>query len=561
MTSFADFANVCREIENISSSLEMTERVAEFFKLVDTEELHIAIYFIMGDVFPDWSDYDLGVGTGLFYTSLSKASGFSVDEIKKIVRDKGDIGKTTVEVIDKRSGSQITFDMFNKLKSKLTLNDVYTTFKKIAAINGKGSHENKLKMLQYLFSKTTPEEAQYLARLVLEQLRIGVGEGIVRNAISKSFNVPSELIERGYMLTNDLGVVALAAKKGGIDEVKELSIQIDRPIKLMLAQVAPNILKAIKDMDNASIEWKFDGARLQIHKNFDDVTIFSRKLENITNSLPDVVSYVKAQVTTDTVILDAETFAIDEDGKPKPFQEILKRLRRKYDIEMTTRDIPITVKIFDVMYCNGKSLVDLPLTERRKVLHNIITDSSSLSVSDQIVTDNVEKVEQIYFEAIDDGHEGIMIKNPSSPYTPGKRGNNWFKKKPIMETLDLVVIGGEWGYGRRTNFIGSFTLACHDEKSGEYLPIARVGTGLTDENLSELTELFSSLILLENGRNLEFKPEVVFEVAFEEIQKSKNYASGYSLRFPRLVNLRTDKSADEIETLDRIKDLYNSQRK
>ncbi len=561
MTAFKEFAYVCSQIENTSSSLEITDRVAEFFRTVDTEELPVVIHFIMGEVFPAWSEEELGLGKGLYYTSLSKVSGLPVDEIKKIVRKTGDIGKTTIEVMKNKSGDQVTFSVFFDDNTQLSIIDVYESLNKIAAINGKGSQNIKMKNMQYIFSKASPQESQYMARLVLEELRIGVGEGIVRDAIALAFDVPAEAIERGFMLTNDLGAVGLAAKKGGIEEVEKLTMELNRPIKLMLAQVTPSIKTAIEGMEEAAVEWKFDGARLQVHKDKDKVSIYSRKLENITNSLPDVVSAVKEYVNADSAILDGEAFAVDENGKPKPFQEILKRLRRKYDIEITTRDIPLTVKFFDIMYLNGDYLIDLPLIERRGLLTGCVRNSNSITVDQQVVTDDPEIGENIYSEAIRAGHEGIMIKNPQSPYTPGKRGKNWLKKKPVMETLDLVVIGGEWGYGRRTNFIGSYTLSCYDPDSGNFLPIGKVGTGLTDENLTELTGLFSDLIVVESGRDLEFKPKIVFEVAFEEIQKSTNYESGYALRFPRLVSVRDDKSPYEADTVSRVEEIYRSQRK
>jgi DNA ligase-1 len=329
---------------------------------------------------------------------------------------------------------------------------------------------------------------------------------------------------------------------------------------MMLAQVTPSLDAAISDIGIVAVEWKFDGARVQIHKDGDNVTLFSRRLENITDSLPDIVEAVKENVIADRAILDGEAVAIDENGRPRAFQEILKRFRRKYDVQSTARDIPLTLNLFDIIFLNGEELLDLPLVQRRARLAECVRSSDKIRVDTQYLTDDPRKILEIYNDALKAGHEGVMIKNPESAYSPGKRGKNWLKKKPVMETLDLVVIGAQWGYGRRTSFLGSYALACHDPDTGLFLPVGRVATGFSDEQLAELTELFADLIVVESGTEVEIKPEVIFEVAFEEIQKSSNYESGYALRFPRLVNVRADKSIEDVETIGRLEEMYLMQR-
>ncbi|WP_292484529.1 ATP-dependent DNA ligase [Methanohalobium sp.] len=561
MTSFKKFADACKNIEKITSSLEMTDQVADLLAKVDTDELPVVTHFIMGQIFPSWSSQELGIGESLLYTALSKASGLSVDDIENIVRDTGDIGETALRALSKLSSNQVTFSSFvEEPIPQLTILEVSDRLKRIANVSGKGSQNQKVKNLQYLFNASSPEEARYLSRLAVEELRIGVGEGIVRDAMSKAFNVPVEKLERSFMLTNDLGAVAVAAHQGGEEEVSKLDIQVNRPVRMMLAQVTPSIETAFNEMGNAAIEWKFDGARVQIHKDKDEVNIFSRKLENVTNSLPDIVESVKNQLNADTAIIDGEAVAIDEDGRPRAFQDILRRFRRKYDVLSTSKEIPIILNMFDLIYLDGESYIDLPLKYRRETLGNIVENTKSIKVDKQVLTSDVEEANRVYNNALSAGHEGIMIKNPESPYSPGKRGKNWLKKKPMMETLDLVVIGGEWGYGRRANLIGSYAIACYDRDRGQYLPIGKVATGITDEKLEELTSLFSDLIVSEKGRKIEFKPEIVFEIGFEEIQKSTNYESGYALRFPRLVNVRDDKSPEESDTIERIENIYLKQR-
>lgn len=560
MTDFKEFADVCKQIEHISSSLEMTDVVSDMLKSVSTEELPVVTHFVMGDVFPAWSVEQLGVGTSLLYGALSRSSGLSLKDIEDLVRSTGDIGETAVAALGKQKKNQSTFSAFMGEEPSISIMDVFGRFLDISRSSGAGSQSNKMRNLQFLFNSSSPEEARYLARLAIEDLRIGVGEGIVRDAISKAFDVPAGEIERGFMVTNDLGLVAVAAKEGGIEEISKLRMELDRPIKMMLAQVTPSIEAAIKDLGMLAVEWKFDGARVQIHKNGDSVNIFSRRLENVTLSLPDLVEAVKLHVDADSAILEGEAVAVDGNGAPRAFQDILKRFRRKYDVEAMVREIPLTLNLFDILYLNGEVLMDQSLLRRREQLVSCVENCDSIKVDEQVLTDDENVVNEIYAAALRGGHEGVMLKNPEASYSPGKRGKNWLKKKPVMETLDLVVIGAEWGYGKRANLIGSYALACHDPEDGTFLPIGKVATGFSDEQLVELTEVFSELIVGESGREIELKPDVVFEIAFEEIQKSTNYGSGYALRFPRLVNVREDKSPEEAETIDRIESIYLSQR-
>jgi DNA ligase-1 len=560
MTSFKEFASACKIIEGTPGSLDMAALVAELLEKVTPEELPVVTHFVMGEIFPAWSSEEIGVGAGILYSALAKSAGLSLADIKELVRETGDIGETAVKALKKVSTGQATFSSFMEDESDLSILEVYERFQAISKTSGKGSQTSKMKNLQYLFNSASSEEVGYIARIVVEELRIGVGEGIVRDAISKAFDVPSEEIERAFMLTNDLGLVAVTAREGGRNAVQSLGLKLNRPIRMMLAQVTPDFDVALSDLGTAAVEWKFDGARVQIHKEGDNITLFSRRLENITDSLPDIVEAVRENIDAQSAILDGEAVAIDENGRPRAFQDILKRFRRKYDVQSTAREIPLILNLFDIMYLNGEELLDLPLVQRRAKLEACVRTGDKIRVDTQYVTDDLDKIMGIYNEALKAGHEGVMIKNPESPYSPGKRGKNWLKKKPVMETLDLVVIGAEWGYGRRTSFLGSYALACHDPDTGRFLPVGRVATGFSDEQLAELTELFSDLIVTESGTEVEIKPEVIFEVAFEEIQKSVNYDSGYALRFPRLVNIRSDKSIEDVETIGRLEEMYFVQR-
>ncbi|HPE63963.1 MAG TPA: ATP-dependent DNA ligase [Methanothrix sp.] len=552
MTSFESFSELCRKIEGIGSSLEKTALLASFLSELDEEELLVVPSFVMGSPFPASSEMLLGVGPSTLYDSLSKATGSSPAKINEILRRTGDVGAVAAEVVGKRKPS--TLSAFIETDT-LSILEVYSRFVDLARASGKRSQAVKAKHLRYLFGESGALEATYIARLALEDMRIGVGEGIVRDAIAKAFGSSPDEVERGYNFTNDLGLVAQRAKDG---RLSELTIEIGRPIKMMLAQLGSGIPGSLAEMGTAAVEWKFDGSRVQIHKMGDEVEIFSRRLEKVTKSLPEIVAFAKEEVRAESAILDGEAVARGEDGRPLPFQEILKRFRRKYRVERAAAKIPLELWLFDLVYLNGRVLIDEPLRERRRLLEEV---ANREILAAQTVTDDPDEVAGIYEDAIAAGHEGVMLKSPDSPYAPGKRGKNWLKIKPVMETLDLVVIGARWGEGRRATFLGSFRLASPDPETGRLEDVGWVATGITDEMLGELTDLFRDLILVSGeGMEVEVRPEVIFEVAFEEIQKSPNYSSGYALRFPRLVRVRDDKSVEEADALDRVANLYTTQR-
>ena len=550
MTSFLGFAQLCQKVEGVSGSLEKIDLVAAFLSDLDEAELSVASRFIMGTVFSPGQDRVLGVGPSILYEALARSCGCSANQISQMLRETGDPGLVAARIVEKRK--PIGFAAFLG-EDLLSISDVYQRFLDIARASGRRSQEAKIKNLQFLFSQSSSLEAQYIARLAIEDMRIGVGEGGVRDAIAKAFARPAMDVERANNLTNDIGLVAVSARRGTLSE---LHVMVHHPIKVMLAQLGDGIPAAFQEMSTAAIEWKYDGARVQIHKDGDNVQIFSRRLEKVTGSLPEIAR-MALQIKAKSAILDGEVVAMGKDGRPMAFQEILKRFRRKYNVEKLALQIPLNLFLFDLIYLDDKSLVDLTLTERRALLEKI-ADPSILA--DQVLSDKSEVAEEIYARALDAGHEGVMLKNPSSVYGPGKRGKNWLKIKPVMETLDLVVIGAKWGEGRRASLLGSYRLGCIDQETNKLLDLGWVATGLTDEALADLTEMFGELIIVQKGMEVETKPTVIFEVAYEEIQKSPNYSSGYALRFPRLIAVRDDKSLDEADTLDRVVSLYKVQR-
>ena len=558
MTSFLAFAKLCQKVEAVSGSLEKIDLVAAFLADLDEAELSVACSFIMGTLFPPSLDLVMGVGPRILYEALAKACGCPAEQISEMLRATGDPGLVAAGIVEKRR--PLGFAAFQEAEP-LSIKDVYERFVAIARVSGKRSQDAKVKNLQFLFSQAGSLEARYIARLAIEDMRIGIGEGSARDAVARAFSksgADAEKVERAYNLTNDMGLVAVAARRGTL---AELSVMINHPIKMMLASLGESISSALGEIGTAAVEWKYDGARVQIHKEGENVAVFSRRMENVTASMPEIVLAAR-QITAKSAILDGEAVAIGKDGRPKAFQEILKRFRRKYNVEKLAAQIPLRLFLFDVIYLDGKSVTHLPLSERRALLEKITKQNpaSFALLADQVLSDSVEAVEEIYRQALNAGHEGLILKNPTSVYAPGKRGKNWLKIKPVMETLDLVVIGAKWGEGRRASFLGSYRLGCRDTATGNLLDMGYVATGLTDEALAELTSMFRELILLEKGMEVEIKPAVIFEVAYEEIQRSPNYSSGYALRFPRMVAVRDDKSLEEADSLERVVSLYKGQR-
>jgi DNA ligase-1 len=558
MTSFLAFANLCQKVEETSGSLDKIDLVAAFLGTLDEAELAVSCSYVMGTLFPPGLDLDLGVGPSILYQALARACGCPISQVTDMLKATGDPGLVAAGMVEKKrpQGLSAFLERADGEESSLSIQDVHDRFLDIARSSGKRSQDIKVKNLQFLFSHSSPLEARYIARLAIEDMRIGIGEGGIRDAIARAFaanGATSQSVERGYNLTNDMGLVASAAREGTLDR---LSVMINHPIKMMLATLGESITAALAEIGTAAVEWKYDGARVQIHKDGDRVKVFSRRLENVTASLPEMVQAAR-KVMAKSAILDGEAVAVGSDGRPMAFQEILKRFRRKYDVEKLAKKIPLRLFLFDLIYLDGKSLTDLPLQERRALLEKVAGPDLR---ADQILSASAEEVAAIYERALEAGHEGLIIKNPTSVYAPGKRGKNWLKIKPVMETLDLVVIGAKWGEGRRASFLGSYRLACLDQSSGDLLDVGWVATGITDEALSDLTEMFRELVILEKGMEVEIKPAVIFEVAYEEIQRSPNYSSGYALRFPRMVRVRDDKSLEEADSLERILSLYRGQR-
>ncbi len=541
---FMDFSKACEQLEGTSGRLDMIDIISRFLPTLSPEELPVFVRFVMGRIFPDWSSKKLGIGPNLLYEAIGYVAGMKKEQVIEKINTTGDAGRAVEELLSIKS--QTTF-----FHEDLDLVRVYTELIAIAELEGKKSQREKLLAVRRLLGNAHPLEGRYLARIMLEELRIGVGEGSVREAIARAFLVDSALVEHAMQALNDAGEVARLARLGP-DALREVRITLFHPVRMMLAQQG-TIPDMIQEHGQIAAEFKYDGSRFQFHKKGNWARLYSRRLEDVTAALPDVIEKLITSTTHD-VILDGEVIAIKDD-KPMPFQSVLRRFRRRHDIAEAQDAIEMVPNVFDILYLDGETLIDLPLEKRRERLESVV----NRYIAPQVVSSDPLEIERTYKAALDAGHEGIMIKVPASPYSPGQRGKNWIKIKPDVDTLDLAVIGGEWGEGKRAHVFGSFLVACQDQ--GKLIALSRVATGFSDEQLIEVYDLLKDRVIKKSGKEVSFEPDLVFEVGYAELQVSPTYEGGFALRFPRFIRIRDDKDITDVETLESIRERYFRQAK
>lgn len=554
-TSYEKLVEVYEKISSTSSRLEKQDIIADFLmyiKETDADITYDITLLLQGKIFPPWSDKEMGISTQLIIKALSNLLGESTKSIENKLAEVGDMGEISEELI--KNNKQVTF-----FKVPLTVKKVLSNLRKTESITGSKSQNKKINYLLELYTSASPLEAKYITRTITERLRIGVGEGTLVEAIAQAYNIDKEIIDRAYMLSNDLGEVASRAQES-IESVKSLTITPGKPIKPMLAQLSPGIKESITEMKKVICETKYDGIRVQIHHYNNKTKIFTRRLENVTNALPEVVEYIEEALPSKDFIVEGEVIAT-KDNKPISFQYILQRVKRKYDIDKMREKIPLKVFLFDVLYYD-KPTAELPIIQRRQLLEEIVTTSKNVELSTMKIVsqENYTEAEKLFTWSIDEGHEGIMFKDVTSPYSPGKRGKNMLKYKPSRETLDCVITGGTYGKGKRAKFFGSYLLSLLDEKTGEYKTLVHAATGMDDDLLASLTKRMEKLIISKSEQNVLFKPKVILEIAYSEIVESNEYDSGYSLRFPAIKGVRDDIGLDEVDTLSKLHQMIDLQK-
>lgn len=553
-TEFRALADLCEKLEATKKRLQMTELVADFLKRLSDDEVEPATSMILGRSFPKWDQRILEVSWATLSEIIKRLTNVDWKDFRAAFNQTGDIGGAAEIVFEKAGKIQKQATLFEK---PLTILEVRHILETIAEITGYGSREKKERLLETLLSAANPLEAKYIVKILIGEMRTGFYEGMMEQSAAKAFDIPLDVVQRASMLTGDTAEVAALAKAKGKDGVFNLQFQVFRPIKPMMAQMAADVNEALKEHGGkTALEYKLDGARIQIHKSGGDVKVFSRRLTDVTNSLPEVVQLVYEQVKAHEAILEGEVIAIGEDGTPMLFQHLMRRFRRVHDIEEMTKQIPVKLYLFDLLYADGQSLIDEPYVERRRKLKEI---SGSIQLTKQIVTCNLQEAENFLNEALKEGHEGLVAKKLDSPYTPGIRGKRWFKIKKILELLDLVIVAAEYGYGRRRGWLSDYYLAARDAETGELLKVGKTFKGLTDKEIIDMTQRLKELAVKEEHDGVVVVPKIVVEVAYNEIQKSPTYKCGMALRFARITRIRDDKSSEEIDNIQRVREIYERQ--
>lgn len=575
-------ADAYQELEKTTKRLRKTFIISKLLQKTKESNLDKVILLLQGRVFPIYDEREIGVASKLVIKAMATATGYSSDKIVDQWRKTGDLGEVAEKLISGKKQNTL-------FSEELTVKIVFDSLQKLSTIEGQGSVDQKVKLIAKLLSLSSPEEAKYVVRNVLGELRVGVAEGTLRDAIAwaylkdikpnyneedDSINPESRekykeqlsIVQEALDKTNDFLIVAKAAKEG-ISELKKIKLKVGTPIKVMLGPKATTIEEAFKIVNKpAAIEYKYDGFRMLVNKNKDKIKIFTRRLDEVTKQFPEVKEFILKNVKAEKCILDAEAAGYDsKTGKYTPFQSISQRIRRKYDIDRLAKEFPVELNVFDILYYEDKDVLNEPFHKRRKILEKIIRqEKKKIVLAKQIVTDSEEEARKFFDEAINKGNEGVMFKNLEGIYKPGSRVGYMVKYKASMDPLDVVIVAAEWGEGKRSGWFTSFTVACQSE--GDFLELGKVGTGLKEkqeEGLSfhEMTEILKPLVTEQKGREVKVKPKVVVSLLFDEIQKSGSYSSGYALRFPRFVSLREDRSAHDIVSVEELEDLFFSQKK
>ncbi len=438
--------------------------------------------------------------------------------------------------------------------SSVEIREVDTVLSRIAATSGKGSAQTRQRLLADLLSRLDSEEQRFLAGLLVGELRQGALEGLVLEAVARASGIPAADVRRACMLAGDLPGVAKAALVEGAPGLARFSVQLFRPILPMLAGSADTVEEAVTELGEAALEYKLDGARVQIHKSGDEVRVYSRRLNEVTPAVPELVETVRA-LPAGELILEGEAIALRPDGTPHPFQTTMRRFGRRLDVERMRETLPLTLFLFDLLYLDGEPVLDQPMRVRAALLAETVP--AALLVTRRVPGSIAEAAEFLQ-AALAAGHEGLMAKALDAPYEAGQRGRRWLKVKSVR-TLDLVVLAAEWGHGRRHGWLSNIHLGARDPERGGFVMLGKTFKGMTDELLAWQTERLLELEVRRDGHTVYVRPELVVEVAFNDLQASPQYPGGLALRFARVKGYRADKSAVDADTLATLQEIWRRQ--
>ncbi|MCW4054215.1 MAG: ATP-dependent DNA ligase [Candidatus Bathyarchaeota archaeon] len=581
---YAVIADAYEKIEATSKRLEMTDLLVDLLKKTPKTVIAKVVYLTQGKLYPDFVDLEIGVAEKLAIKALAKASGRDDTKLLQLLANIGDIGEVAEEVMKKKK--QITFGVQKTLKAL----EVYETLEKVANKTGSGAVGSKIALLAGLLSHASPKEAKYIMRTVTGNLRLGIADMTVLDALAIAYGggkESRERIERAYNISSDLGRVANVVAEKGLEGIKKFQVVVFEPIRPMLAERLSSPEEILEKLGGKCVaEYKYDGERVQAHKKGKEIVLYSRRMERISDQYPDAVELVRENVNAEEAILEAECVAVEiETGELLPFQELMHR-RRKYGIEEAMEQYPVSLFMFEALYVDGRDLTLATYPLRRKSLEKALKKSDRVKVAKQMKTGSVKELEEFFEKAIEDGCEGLICKSvgEDSVYQAGARGWMWIKykrdyKSEMTDTVDLVVVGAFHGRGKRAGAYGALLLAAYNSATDTFESVTKLGSGFTDEDLKKLPELLKTHVVPRKSSRIQstlaadvwFEPKVVLEVLGAEITLSPIHlcaldsirkGSGLAIRFPRFTgNYRTDKAAEDATTSAEITEMYRNQLK
>jgi len=531
-----DFARAGAAVGGTSATLEKTRVLAAYLRSLEDDDLRRAAIFMTGRPFGPSKRSTLGLGWSALSKVVGAISGRDDDDLQRIFRKHSDLGDWAGEALEGRTQNE-----------DVSLAEVEATLEAIRTSRG----ASKAAPLEKLLRRLHPEAARFAVKVISSEMRIGLSEGLVEAAIAEAFGVPVTQVKRVHLITGDIGETAVRVKHGHIETS---TVTLFQPVRFMLASPVETAAEGFARMGAEKVwtEEKYDGVRCQLHNADGRVELFSRDLKETTSAFPELAE--NALKLGHEVLFDGEVLA-HRDGRVLRFFELQHRLGRKKVTSELRNEVPVVLVIFDLLYLDGRPLLDEPLRERRRLLEGLGVGHPFLLARLEEATSPAD-LDRIFADTRERGHEGLMVKDPESPYTPGRRGLAWLKLKRPLATLDVVVTAVEWGHGKRKGVLSDYTFAVKDTATGRLVNVGKAYTGLTDAEIAEMTTRFLTITVDDRGWARVVKPEVVLEVAFDSIQHSGRHASGYALRFPRIVRIRDDKPVEEIDTLERVAELY-----
>jgi len=555
-TAFAKLSEVCEQIVATSPRLGKMDLAGRLLSELPHEEVEAAALLLIGQPFPRASSRVLDLDWASLSRLLEELLSPAPNRFATLFRETGDVG----EVVRRLYPEAGRVPQKTLVEEPLTIPGVYATFAAIADLQGPGAQRRKTALLRSLFSRATALEAKYLTKILIGDQRIGFNEGMLESTVARTFNLRLSLVRRANMLLGNIGAVAYIGRIQGAAGLQSVQLRPFTPILPMLAAHAEDVAEALEQHGGeCAFETKLDGARVQIHLQRDGVCqirIYSRRLTDVTASLPELIELIERQVTTSSCILEGEVIARGPDGRPYPFQHLMRRFRRVHDIKDMVEALPVSLVLFDLLMLNGEALIDSPYTMRRQGLEGVC---GTIPVVRQLITTDPHRATEFFDLAIQEGHEGLMAKRLDSTYKPGIRGKAWLKIKRSMETLDLIITAAEYGSGRRHRWLSDYHLAARDPETGELRMLGKTFKGLTDAEFEDITSRLLALKVDQHRNVVVVKPQLVAEVEYDEIQQSPTYPSGMALRFARIKRLRYDKSPEEADTIQHVRELFTLQ--